>query len=73
MKKYEGLDGDNDVKIRLLSHVGAFVSSNSKRIMNNFIREINSFYKNSKFDTDADSLLMEIKLGCVGQSYFCWI
>ena len=47
LKKDDGLEGDNDVKNILPSHLGAFMLSNSKRNMNNFIREINGFYNNS--------------------------
>ena len=45
VKKDDGLDGKNDVKNTLPSHLGAFILSNSKRIVNNFIREKNGFYK----------------------------
>ena len=45
----------------LPSHLGAFILSNSKRIMNNFIREINRFYNNSIYYTDTDSLYIEKK------------
>ena len=41
--------------------MGAFILSNSKRIMNNFIREINGFYNNSIYYTDTDSLCIEKK------------
>ena len=65
-KKDDGLEGDNDVKNTLPSHLGAFILNNSKRIMNNFIREINGFYNNSIFCTDTDSLYNREKiLGCV--------
>ena len=37
-------------------HLGAFVLSNSKRIMNNFIHAINGFYTNDVYYTDIDSL-----------------
>ena len=37
-------------------HLGAFVLSNSKRIMNNFIHAINGFYTNDVYNTDTDSL-----------------
>ena len=37
-------------------HLGAFVLSNSKRIMNNFIHAINGFYTNDIYYTDTDSL-----------------
>ena len=44
MKKDDGLDdNDCDVKNTLPAQLGAFILSNSKRIMNNFIREINGF------------------------------
>ena len=41
--------------------MGAFILSNSKRIMNNFIREFNGFYNNSKDYGDTDSLYIEKK------------
>ena len=37
-------------------HLGAFVLSNSKRYMNNFIHAINGFYTNDVYYTDTDSL-----------------
>ena len=40
---------------------GAFVSSHSKRIMNNFIHAINGFYTDDVYYTDTDSLYIEIK------------
>ena len=61
LKKDDGLEGDNDVKNTLPSHLGAFILSNSKRIMNNFIREINGFYNNSIYYGDTDSLYIEKK------------
>ena len=42
-------------------HLGAFVLSNSKRIMNNFIHAINGFYTNDVYYTDTDSLYNENK------------
>ena len=48
-KKDDRLDGDNDIKNRLPSNLGAFILSKKKRNMSNFIREINGFYKNSFF------------------------
>ena len=42
-------------------HLGAFVLSNSKRIMNNFIHAINGFYTNDIYYTDTDSLYIENK------------
>ena len=60
-KQDDGLDGDIDIKITLPSHFGAFILANSKRIMNNFIREINGFYNNSIYYGDTDSLYIEKK------------
>ena len=60
-KKDDGLEEDNDVKNTLPSHLGAFILSNSKRNMNNFIREINGFYNNSIYYTDTDSLYLDNK------------
>ena len=42
-------------------HLGAFVLSNSKRIMNNFIHAIDGFYANDVYYTDTDSLYIENK------------
>ena len=42
-------------------HLGAFVLSNSKRIMNNFIHAINGFYTNDVYYGDTDSLYTENK------------
>ena len=61
MKKDDGLDDDCDNKNTLPAVLGAFILSNSKRIMNNFIREINVFYNNSKYYGDTDSLYIEKK------------
>ena len=61
MKKDDGLDGDCDIKNTLLAVLGAFILSNSKRIMNNFVREINGFYENSINFGDTDSLYTEKK------------
>ena len=61
-EKYDALDdGNNDVKNTLPAQLGAFFSSNSKRIMNEFIREIKGFYNNSIYYGDTDSLLLEKK------------
>ena len=58
-KKDDSLDGDNDVKKTLPSHLAAFILSISKRIMNNFIRQISGFYNNSIYYGDADRLYLE--------------
>ena len=61
LKKDGVLEGDNDVKNTLPSQLGAFILSNSKRIMNKFIREINGFYNNNIYYGDTDSLYIEKK------------
>ena len=61
MKKDDGLDGNNDDNNTLSSHLGAFTLSNSKRFMNNFIREMNGFHNISINHTDTDSLYIERK------------
>ena len=66
-KKDDGLDDDCDIKNTLPVVLGAFILSNSKRIMNNFISEINGFYNNSIYYGDTDSLYIEKKIG------MCWI
>ena len=58
-EKDDGLDGDNDVKKTLPSHLGSFILSNSERTMNNFIREKNGFYNISLYYGDTDSLYIE--------------
>ena len=40
-------------------HLGAFVLTNKKRNMNNFIHAINGFYTNDVYYTDTDSLYIE--------------
>ena len=42
-------------------HLGAFVLSNSKRNMNNFVHAIDGFYSNDVYQTDKDSLYIEKK------------
>ena len=42
-------------------HLGAFVLSNKKRIMNNFMFASNGFYTNGVYYTDTDSLYIENK------------
>ena len=63
MKKDDGLDDDCDIKNTLPAVLGAFILSNSKRIMNNFIREVNGFYNNSIYYGDTDSLYIEKNFG----------
>ena len=59
LKTVDGLKGDNHVKNTLPSHPGAFILSNSERIMTNFVREINGFYNESIYYGDTDSLFIE--------------
>ena len=61
MKKDDGLDDDCDIKNTLPAVLGAFILANSRRIMNEFIREINGFYSNNIYYTDTDSLYIEKK------------
>ena len=56
MKKDDGLDDDCDIKNTLPAVLGTFILSNSKGIMNNFIRELNGFYTSSIYYGDTDSL-----------------
>ena len=59
MKKDDRLDDHCDIKNTLPAVLGAFILSNSKRIMDNFIREINGFYKNNIYYTCCDSLYIK--------------
>ena len=61
MKKDDGLDDDCDNKNTLPAVLGAFMLSNSKPIMNYFIREINGFFNNSIYYGDTDSFYKEKK------------
>ena len=59
LKKDDGLYFDNNNKKP--SQLGAFILSFIKRIVNNFIREINGFYNNNIYYGDTDSLYVEKK------------
>ena len=61
IKKDDVLDDDCDIKNTLSAVLGALILSNSERFMNNFIREKNGFYYNSKYSGDTDSLYKEKK------------
>ena len=61
MKKDDGLDDDCNIKNTLPAHLGGFILSNSKRIMNNFIRKIDGFYTINVYISDTDSLYIEKK------------
>ena len=61
IKDDEGLE-DHVKEINTMPlHLGAFVLSNSKRIMNNFKHAIDGFYSKDVFYTDTDSLYIENK------------
>ena len=51
-----GLDDDCDIGTTVTAVLGAYILSNSKRIMNNFLREINGFSNNSIYYGDTYSL-----------------
>ncbi|ESO93917.1 hypothetical protein LOTGIDRAFT_153390 [Lottia gigantea] len=60
------------------SHLGSFVLSHSKKIMNNFIHIINGFYKPEIYYTDTDSLYISSKnwkklnrAGLVSEKDYC--
>ena len=61
MKKDDGLHDDCDNKNTLPAVLGAFLLSNNKRIMNNFVRKINGFYNIRINYGDTDSLYLEKK------------
>ena len=60
MKNHNGLDDNCDEKI-LPAHLGAFVLSNIKRSLNNFLKEINEMYNINVYNTDTHSLYTERK------------
>ena len=43
------------------SHFGSYILSHSKRLMNNFIRQMDGFYNNGIYYTDTDSLYIHKK------------
>ena len=61
LKDEEGLQDEVKKVTTMPLHLGAFVLSNSKRIMNNFIHAIGGFYTNDVYYTDTDSLYIENK------------
>ena len=61
MKKDDRLDDDCDLENTLPAHFGAFIFSNSKRIINIFFRELNGFSNDSIYYGDTDSLYKEKK------------
>ena len=61
MKDDEGLQDEVKNFSTMPLHLGAFVLSNSKRNMNNFIHAIDEFYSNDVYYTDTDSFYFENK------------
>ena len=61
MKDDEGLPDEVKKLNTVPLHLGAFVLSNSKRILNNFIHAIGGLYPNNVYYTDTDSLYIENK------------
>ena len=61
MKKDDGIEDDCDIEGTPPAHLRAFTLRRSDRNLKNFIGEINSFYKNSKYYGDTDSLYIEKK------------
>ena len=55
----EGLECETYSKTGMPSQLGSFISSNSKRIMKNFSREIDGCKTNSLFYTDRHTLHIE--------------
>ena len=58
-----GLEDEVKKVITLPLQIAAFILSNSKRIMNNFIHASDGFYTNDVYYTDTDSLYIEKKNG----------
>ena len=56
IKKDEGLDDECDFKNTPPAHLGAFILSNCKGILNSFIREIDGFDSNNRYYSNTDSL-----------------
>ena len=56
MKRDDGLDDDCDSKNTLPAVLGALILANSRRNMNELIREIIGFYSSNIYYTDTDSL-----------------
>ena len=61
MKDDVGLENQVKKVNTMLLQLGAFVLSNSKRIMNNFIHAIDGFYTNALYYEDTDSMYIENK------------
>ena len=79
MKDVEGLQNEVKKVNTMPLHLGAFVLSNSKRIMNNFLHAIDEIYSNDVCYTDCNSLYIENehwdkldKAGLIGKNRLQW-
>ena len=61
IKKDDGLDDECDIKFTLPACLRAFILSNGKRILKNFIRQKDGFYNKNKYCSDTVSLDFEKK------------
>ena len=61
LKQDAGLEDEIQKVNTMPLHLGAFVLSDSKRIMNKFIQAINGFYTNDVYYEDTDSMIIENK------------
>ena len=57
----EGVDKDVENKNTMPSQLGAFILSNSRRILNNFVRITDGFKDNNVYYQDTNSLYFEKK------------
>ena len=60
MKDDEGLQDEVKKVNAMPLHLGAFVLSNSKRIMNKYIQAVDGFFSKDVYYTDTDSLYIKI-------------
>ena len=61
LKEDKGLQDEVKKVNTMPPHLGAFVLSNIKRILNNFIHAIGGFYTNNVYYADTDSLYIKNK------------
>ena len=59
LKRNDGKENDNNVKLILPNPLAAFVLKNTERFVNNFVRQINGFLKDNVCYSDTDSLYIE--------------
>ena len=61
LKQDDGLECEPDMNNTKPAHLGSFIFSNFKRIMKNFIREIDGFNTYNAYYTDTNSLYIDKK------------